>query len=212
MLYLKVALVWVTSIAVVLPEMVNYKLTDYGCFLPIYHTEDRIASFIKAIAWIVYSPFVPSVIMGIVYFLTSRALRANTVKHDNNRAMQLTDKQNAKIVRMFIIIVAVFLLLTMPYSICYMYGSYLVLFDESSPNYKLISPIIYILLIPASANCCVNPVIYAKMHREVNGYLRTILQKIKRVFCQNGNAMRDIASAPSTLFSVNSHNTSQSKM
>ena len=200
-LYGGVAFVWLSSIGVVLPEMLKYQLTKQGCF----SNEDAVvstSSFIKATVFVVYSPFGPAVLIPIVYFLTARALKKNTMRHDNNRAMEQRNKQNAKIVRMFIIIIMVYFLLTIPHAISYIYGCYVFFVDTWNSNYKIINTITYILSIPASANCCVNPIIYAKMHREMTTYLGSITKRLKRSCVQLFSMRNNSTPAQSSTWSL----------
>ena len=197
-----------TSICVVLLDI----LTVHGCLNTSSVNEVPFSSFIKATAWVIYSPLVPCIIVFPVYYFTARALSANTMNHENDRALQLRKKQHYKVVRMFIIVVAAFLLLTMPYSICYMYGNYLLFYDRSNPNLVVVSSVVYILLIPASANCCVNPIIYAKLQIEINRYLKSIIQQIGRVCCGYCDTKRDTCSTQSTIRSPNNQDNSESQL
>ena len=188
MLYCSVALAWLSSIAVVVPSILQHELTNNVCWSTNYKIIPKESSFIYYTVWAVYAVFIPNSILSCVYFLTARTLKANAVKHENNRAMQLRNKQNAEIVKMFVIIVTVYFVLTIPYAIFYIYACYLQVYDESNPDNQLINTMNFIMLIPASANGCVNPLIYAKMHREINGHLISIVQKLKR-FCCHRNPM-----------------------
>ena len=123
-LFRKIALIYVTSIGISIAHLLYTTSTGYNCSA-FFRIGDQTISFTVMIVLVAYSPIVPSIIIFPTYFLAARALKVNTMKHDNNRAMQLRNKQNAKIVRMFIVIVLVFLLLTMPNAICNIYNSYL---------------------------------------------------------------------------------------
>ena len=182
LLYCSVAFVWISSIGVVLPFNLNVQVSNNICSGANYKVLGQHSSLIQVNLWVVYSFVIPNIIIVIIYSLTARALKANTLKHENNMAVQQRNKQNARIVRMFIIIVVVFFLLTIPYAIFCLYASYTLVHNASNSNVEMINKINYILLIPASANCCVNPLIYAKMQREINSYVRGIIKQIKNVF------------------------------
>ena len=198
-LYGSVAFVWLSSIGVVLSETLKYQLNEETCFI---YMNAGTSSFIKATVYVVYSPFGPAVLIAIVYFLTARALKKNTMRHDNNRAMEQRNKQNAKIVRMFIIIIMVYFLLTIPYAISYIYECYVFFVDKWNSNFKIINTITYILSIPASANCCVNPIIYAKMHRDISMYLRSTIQRMKRACVQLFSMRNNSTPAQSSTWSL----------
>ena len=200
-LYGGVAFVWLSSMGVVLPETLKYRVTDYGCF-PYEDAAEVTSSFIKATVYVVYSPFSPILLIIIVYYLTARALKMNTMRHENNRAMELRNKRNAKIVRMFIIIIMLYFLLTIPHAISYIYGCYVFFVDTWNSNYEIINTMTYILSIPASANCCVNPIIYARMHRDISKYLGSVIQRIKMACFQFCKRRNESTPAPSATWSL----------
>ena len=166
------ALICVISIGVsVLPSIPFF--TRYNGFY--YH-------FITfKVLWTFVSAIVPGVIISIAYCLCARALKANELTHENSRAMQLRNKQNARIVKMFIIIVAIYFLLAMPYVIYQYLYDFSFLSDSIvySPRYVVVEMILQHILI---GKCSVNPIIYTKLHREMNGYLRRIYQRVMRTF------------------------------
>ena len=183
-LYGSVMLVCLLSVAVCLHNPLSSQLKDGTC----WSTNESIINnkdlFVLVVVWLVYTWCIPNFIIIIGYCLTARALKANTLKHANNRAMEQRNKQNARIVKMFIIIIFIFFTLTMPYAIFYGYASYMAVYDPQNPSNKDSNTINYILFIPAAANGCVNPLIYAKMHREINRYLRSLIH-IATSFCCN---------------------------
>ena len=136
---------------------------------------------ILLLLWTFVSAIVPGVIISIAYCLCARALKANELTHENSRAMQLRNKQNSRIVRMFAIVIAIYFLLTMPYVIYQYLHDFSFLSDSVSysPRNPVVSMILHDILI---AKCSVNPIIYTKLHREMNGYLRRIYQRVMRTF------------------------------
>lgn len=177
-----VAFIWATSIGTATPLILQLQVRNDVCINSNYDIITREGSFIYETVWVVYGMIIPLFVLIIVYCLIARALKANAFKHENNRAMEHRNKQNAKIMRMFFTIITIFFLFTMPHTISFFYLSYLLMQDQFSPKIKEINTLTYTLLIPACANGCVNPFIYAKMHRDVNGYVRKKLDNIRRVF------------------------------
>ena len=211
-LILPVALVLVTSIGVVVPATVDFRIIDKNCVLLVHQNYDRMISFMKMSAPFLYSPMIPSVIISVVYFFTARALKSNTMKHDNSRAMQLRNEQNAKIVRMFVVIVVVFFILTLPYAICVIYMHYLGHYYEPSPTDDVISSLLEILHFPYSANRSMNPIVYAKLHSEVNGYLKRIVQRVRGVSCQCCDRNDDSRSNPWAIGAGNNNDLREARM
>ena len=180
--YGSVMLVCISSVAMCLFIPLTFQLTNGVCYASNESIISYKDSFVLVVVWHVYIWCIPNFIIIIVYCLIARALKANTLKHANNRAMEQRNKQNAKIVKMFIIIIIIFFTLTMPYAIFYCYASYMAVYDPQNPKNEQIVTINFILFILVAANGCVNPLIYAKMHREINRYLRNLIH-IATSFC-----------------------------
>ena len=174
------AFIWATSITSATPLILQLRLANGVCFIDNYGTIERQDSAIYGTLWIFYGMIIPLFVIVIVYCLIARALKANGFEHEDNRSMQHRNRQNAKIMRMFFIIITIFFLFTMPYVISFFYLEYSLGQDQFDPKIKEIVTLTYTLLIPASANGCVNPFIYAKMQRDVNGYVRKKLDNIRR--------------------------------
>ena len=208
-LYGSVLFVWLSSISVVVPDALQTTFSNYDCFIDVTHNADRRRSFIISTIMIVYSMFIPGIVIAVIYCLTGVALRANTLIHENYRAMEHTNKQNAKVVKMFALIVIVYFVLTMPYAVCTFYVNYLLLHDAPHQVAASTYTLMHILRIPFYANCCVNPIIYAKMHREINQYLRRVTLKIKEACCCKTNKS---ISAIKLEFSLSTFKISQSSV
>lgn len=162
-----------------------------------------------------YISVVPNILIGVVYWLTCRALKSNTAKHANNEAMLKRFKANAKIVKMFIIIISVFFVLTMPYALFYFAANHIVSYDTSlnASDYNLLATLNYILFIPSAANGCVNPIIYARRQKEINAFVKGLARRLLRCVpltaCHFGrHSLYEVSSA----WSVTSQKTSQLPM
>ena len=151
---------------------------------------------------------IPNIVITFVYIFTARALKANTFKHENSKAMQQRNKQNAKTVKMFVVVVIMFSLLTVPYAIFYFYVGYIVVYGTNAFS-ALNTTLNYVLFAASSANGCVNPLIYAKMHSEINDYVRMVVQRITRFHCKCYRKKSESTYAPSSAWSVSSARTDQ---
>ena len=196
------------SVGVGLPYSLRLQLQNNICWDSNSNVLDSKTFLIFIGFWVLFIWCIPNFIIIIVYCLTALALKANTLKHANNRAMEQRNKQNARIVKMFIIIIFIFFTLTMPYAIFYFYGNYMIFYHFEKLDYRLITTLNYTLFVAASANGCVNPLIYAKMHREINGYLKSIFHRIRRFFHRRDRE----AYTPSSSWSISTSKTDQSSM
>ena len=169
-LYSSLALVGTVSIGIAIPYVL--RLQSNTCSASSNKFLSTKGYFISVVIWMSYTWCIPQFIITTIYFLTTRALKANTFKHANNRAMEQRNKQNARIVKMFVIIIVIFYILTMPYGLFHMYFEYINLYDPKNAKNSLLNTIKFVLFIPVSANGCVNPIIYGNMHRGMNKFIR----------------------------------------
>lgn len=211
-LYGSIAMIWISAVAIGLPYALRLQLVGDVC----WDFNNEIISkkaYLAFIAfWLIYIWGIPNIVIIFVYFLTARALKANTLKHENNRAMALRNKQNAKIVKMFIIIIIIFFVLTMPYAVFYFYGNYKIFYDFQNVNFKVQFTLNYTLFIAATANGCINPLIYAKMHREINGYLKGVVSHWIQFFRQRFRRRNQDRNVPSSTWSVSTAKTDDSSL
>lgn len=84
---------------------------------------------------------------------------------------------------MFIIIVALYFLFTLPFAVYQVVFSVFWHYDTTKVKRKEF--LIPYLLLPciSAMNSCVNPLVYAKMHREINRYLHAIRCQMKLKCC-----------------------------
>ena len=171
MIYCRVLLVWTSSFILAAEDIYfEFTLIDFKNLL-----------IAKAVS-LACSMVSPAILLIIVYCMAGIVLKANTLKHENTRAMELRQKQNSGLLRMFAVITICFLILTIPYLIWLFYLSYMLFLSRSLSLINTFLPA-DILSAMFYANFSINPIIYAKMHREVNRCLLKLMQKFKRVCC-----------------------------
>ena len=209
-LYASIAFIWLSSVGITIPYSLRLQLVEGACWMTNEAFLDSKAYVLFIGIAFLFIWYIPYIIIIVAYILTARALKANSLKHDNSRAVELRNKQNAKIVKMFVIVVIIFLVLTMPYGIFYFYDSYMIVYASNDIDFSLHFTLNYVLFILSSANGCVNLVIYAKMHRDINGYLRGIIHWIMSITCQICRQVSRNASAQSSTWSVSTSKTDQS--
>ena len=163
-LYATLAFIWLLSLGMAIDEDLEARFVENFCTY--YTNKDfqrqwSLVIFKTLIIWCI-----PNVIMAITYYKYARVLKANSFKYDNNREMQRRNKQNAKFVKMFAIIVIVFFLLTMPYAVFHIYFFHMIFIIRITIDIGLIirlNNIMGCLFAVAAINGCINPLIYAKM-------------------------------------------------
>ena len=208
-LYGSITFVWLSSVGMGIPYGLRVEFKEGMCQTTNHRfvADEHFVVFIGISVLCIWC--IPSIVIIFVYFFTASALKANTFKHENSKAMEQRNKQNAKTVRMFVVVVIVFSLLTLPYAIFYFYVGYMVVYGTNAFS-ALHTTLNYVLFAASSANGCVNPLIYAKMHREVNDYVRMLVQRITRFHCKCYVKNSENTYAPSSAWSVSTAKTDQS--
>ena len=177
--YGKLLLVWITSVIfAVVHQLSNF--TAFGFMI----------QFITAAGLQAFLIVTPAILLIVVYCMAGIALKASKLKHENTRAMELRKKQNSTVLQMFAIITICFFMLTLPFIIWLFYSTYLIVNYPRSLRLDIIIFLGSIFRALFFANVSIKPIIYAKMHREVNRYLRRLMQKFKRACwqcCTNRN-------------------------
>ena len=167
MVYGKVLLVWISSVIVAaVHQSIGFSALDFKI------------KFITSNIFQTCSMFIPAILLIIVYCMAGIALRASTLKHENKRAMELRNKQNSTVLKMFGAITICYFVLTMPYCIWLFYFPYVIHNYPRSIQWETVV-LREILLFLFYANFSINPIIYAKMHREVNTRIRRLMQNLK---------------------------------
>ena len=117
------------------------------------------------------SCFLAVITMVVVYTLSAVRIYQHTLpgSENNKKAECRRMKQNKNITKMFGRIVLVFFTLTTPNSIFFFVQAYIGTFREDLffKEYKKFFYISQVLYAVSALNCCVNPIIYARMHKNM---------------------------------------------
>ena len=180
-IYVTVLLIWIGSAAATLPYALRLGLYENSC-MEVNSTIVPNEHYVIFLGFLLaLNAIIPSLIIGVVYWLTARALKRNTLQHVNNLAMLKRNKENALIVRMFIIIIIIFTVLTTPYAFFYFYFTYWFYYVPfNSEDFRFLLTLNYYLFVTATTNSIINPLIYAKMHKEINNFLRSVARRLIR--------------------------------
>ena len=172
MVYRRVIFVWLSSLIAAVPRLLS---------LIFYHYPFNLVAITL---FYVYSMFIPGITIASVYCTSGIALKASTFKHENVRAMELRKKQNSIVLKFFAVVSICFFILTMPYGIRNLYVCYMHRHKLTHLRYETTYILEDVLSMLFYTNFCVNPIIYAKLHREISIYLRKFIQEINRACCQ----------------------------
>ena len=119
--------------------------------------------------------FVPITILMIFYTLSALAIQNNQgVSQGNQRRL----RRNRQVVKMFVTIVIIFFLCKGPYSFFRMTETYTVTFKQEEWD-KVKGGISNVVLFAVSSiNSIINPMVYARMHRDLRGPLKKLFKRM----------------------------------
>ena len=179
MIVLGIILIWTISIGTVLKYTLSHELLNEECFANFKTGEEAI---VYLACWMIIMTLIPFIIMTATYLATAIELNRNKIKHANNQAMKARVKENKRVVNMFLIVVTSFFFLTAPYAIYYFVSNYLLFVEPNDIDRNVLLAWNYGLFIVSVLNSCVNPIIYGKMHREVNRQIRPFFKPLRKLF------------------------------
>ena len=183
-------LIWIFSVCLSVPTLLN---VEYR-----YKTEQQIwvcesakskTSYFYNLTFIGFMTLMALISMVTFYIRAAKSLSIHGIE-GNNIAVKRRNAVNLKVVKLFTVIVFTFAILTIPYylymfvySICLYYDIIKTVLERKTCKF-----IFYLLTILFAFNCCVNPLIYCKMHRDVSKCVTDIERRFLdyfSCFCRN---------------------------
>jgi len=185
---IEVSIVWVVSFGIISPYMYHLQIVQETVCFDVWNPEPRFLYFtvVQSI-----SCFMAVVVMVVVYSLSALRLYRNYMPGDDKVAEIRRTKQNRSVTRMFGGIVFLFFSLTTPYAVCFFVVAYYGTFD-SSVYYAHEETFFYttqLLYAVSAVNCCVNPFVYAKTHRNMK---RTLSKQLSLHFRMRSNDEKSV--------------------
>ena len=182
---MKLLLIWCFCIG---PSVVTIYYIEYRC-----KTEEQIwvceyviskTTFLYNVAIYFFVTFIPIISLITIYIRAAKALENHGID-SNSFVVKRRNVMNKKVVKLFTVIVCTFALLTIPYFIysfayttCLYYG-----IIKTIMEIEICTIILNIMVLVITSNCCVNPLIYCKMHRDISRCVVNIERRILNNFC-----------------------------
>ena len=191
-------LVWLFAFGNAMPYMLSIGMQD-GKYCRVISGKVMTVKELTSYNWVWMAGnwILPMVILCVLYSRCMKKLRNNKLKYSQNETMKKRADENKRVVKMLSIVVIAFFMLTIPYTLFYMGMSYMVAYAPQHMNLILILTLNYALSLLTSINSCVNPFIYARMHKEINAVFKEKLSCCRsRSDCHsrnNGNVKRGAA-------------------
>ena len=125
--------------------------------------------------------FLPTAIMTAVYYSASVALTKSSAAMQSSMEWKKRIVRDRKVNRMFIVAVVCFCITVAPYT---MYSVFISLFSKYNMLFIQVNRDVFhwlgfVFKTIMTFNCCINPVIYCKMHRDVVAFINKMLLAIK---------------------------------
>ena len=165
----EVLVVWSVSCLFISPYMYYLRIVRISTGDFCYDVWELKEKFIYYAVLQSVSCFLAVIIMVVVYSLSAIRIYRHVMPGDNKKAERRRIKQNKKITRMFGRVVLVFFTLTTPNSVFFFVSAYIGTFrvEVYMREYEKFFYISHALYAVSSLNCCVNPIIYARMHKNM---------------------------------------------
>eukprot|EP00794_Sanderia_malayensis_P020047 gene20047-22014_t len=175
---LQVSVIWVIAVCVTLPYVIGTDLYGKKCLTkPVLGNEHLV---LYAACWVIIGWGIPFTVISVFSFFITQVLGRSAGNSSNCSIAMRRVARNRKVFKMLIVVFLAFFLLTAPYSIFYTVGTYLMYSEPKETDLNSLQQLNYALFVLMVANSCVNPIIYAKMHKEINKYARQIWKNISR--------------------------------
>jgi len=127
---------------------------------------------IYLMVWTCLGWVIPLFIISYLYAVCIRRLNDSSVNKDNSQSAVRRREENKRVVKMFIIIVFLYFIFTIPHSIIDLFRY----IDNTSDAVVVLHECSVIIVL---FNSCTNPFIYARMHRDVNRFLVHAWRKLR---------------------------------
>ena len=175
-----IILMWAIAIIVTAPHVYikryEHHRNEYFC------VDDRSilghrAMVTYAIAYPVAVWIIPVLVTAALYGICIRKLRESSLQNEHSDSMKRRILENRKVIRMFILIGALFCICTLPYAILYALFSLHNGYNIGSFDSEAVLTLTYSIFALSIMNSCMNPFIYAKRQPEMKEFVKKICCK-----------------------------------
>ena len=122
--------------------------------------------------WTCLGWVIPLIIIAVMYGICIKALRDGRFKNDTSDTAVRRRQENERVIKMFVIIVTLYFIFTIPHSIIDLFRY----IDNKSDAVIILHECSVIVVL---FNSCTNPFIYARMHRDMNSFVHNTWRRIK---------------------------------
>ena len=145
--------------------------------------------------WLFVGWIMPLFAVSIIYFLCSQELQKNHFGKETNDTTRKRAMENKRVVKLFVTLVSLFAVLTLPYTVFFITTHFVLTYLRKEANFDLIWTLNYFLFVLTNINSCTNPIVYAKMHKEINNFAG---KAWRRIIC-NAKSPEDYSSTEASI-------------
>eukprot|EP00794_Sanderia_malayensis_P020283 gene20283-22269_t len=181
-----IIVVWLVALGITVPYAISQGVDKDQSICIDQGVLSKKARNIYVTCWIVTGWGIPFIVISILYSICVFELMSK--KKSNSVTVKQRRDENKRVVKMFLIIVSLFFIFTTPYSLMYVTFNYLLTYKREAVDINAIMKWNYALFVLTTLNSCMNPIIYAKLHREINPFVKKLAG---RVFNCDSNKRKD---------------------
>ena len=118
--------------------------------------------------WIIIGWGIPLIVITCFCFMILQRLNFAVRERGNSKIQKKRIKRNREILRLFIIMVCAFFVLTTPYAAFFFSATYFMYLQPKTVDMHITQQLNYALFLLMMTNSSINPIIYAKLHKGIN--------------------------------------------
>ncbi|XP_065057499.1 C3a anaphylatoxin chemotactic receptor-like [Rhopilema esculentum] len=170
---------WIFAVLLSLPYTLSQKIHNEHLCIEDFNFMDPKTKSAYVCLWLFVGWIMPLFAVSIIYCLCSQELQRNHFGKETNDTTRKRAMENRRVVKLFVTLVSMFAILTLPYSVFYITVHFVLTYLRKEANFDLIWTLNYLLFVLTNINSCTNPLIYAKMHKEINSFAGKAWRRIR---------------------------------
>lgn len=158
--------VWVAAVAVTSPYIAGSQYQNKRCYTTAIWSAEKWVAYIGF--WIIIGWGIPLIVIICFCCLILQRLNRAIQGGSQLSMQQRRIKRNRDILKLFIIMVCAFFILTTPYAAFYFSATYFMYLKPNKVDLVMAQQLNYALFVLMMTNSSINPILYAKLHKEIN--------------------------------------------
>ena len=170
---------WIAAIIVTVPYIAGSKYESGTCYTKAIWRSDLWVGYVGF--WITTGWGIPLIVITCFCYMILQKLNKAVRQGTNSNIQRRSIKRNRDILKLFIIMVCTFFILTTPYSAFYFSATYFTYMQPKNVSIKVAQQLNYALFVLMMINSSINPILYAKLHKGINRSAVRFWRRLRRV-------------------------------